>query len=104
MYHQQHHRIGTSVHLIDDGIDTGPLLATRVADLPERPLTPQRAHHLNALQGTQLLAETVHGYLNGRLLPRPQSPGGSTYTQPSPTEIAVVRQRLGRRIRVDFIE
>jgi len=96
--------IGCSAHLIDEGIDTGPLLATRVAQLPGDRLTPQEAHHLNVLQAVSMVVDTVAAYARGELSPVPQPPGGRTYTHPADDEIARMTQRIGRSFRVDFIE
>jgi folate-dependent phosphoribosylglycinamide formyltransferase PurN len=104
MYETRPQLIGCSVHLIDEGIDTGPLLATRAAVLPDRSITPQEAHHLNVLQAVPMVAQTVADYASGRLTPVPQPPGGTTYTHPSPDELASMTERIGRRFSVDFIE
>lgn len=104
MYEQRPDLIGCSVHLIDDGIDTGPLLATRVAELPDQPVTPQKAHYLNVLQALPMVAATVAAYSRGELSPTPQPPDGVTYTHPSTDEITRMTERIGRRFRVDFIE
>ena len=104
MYQHMPDLIGCSVHLIDEGIDTGPLLATRVAQLPDDRLTPQQAHHLNVLQAVPTVAQTIAAYLRGELRPMPQPPGGQTYTHPSEDQIARMTQRIGRSFCVDFIE
>lgn len=104
MHEQRPDRIGCSVHLIDEGIDTGPLLATRVAQLPPEPMTPQQAHHLNVLQAVPMVVQTVAALARGDVRPAPQPPGGNTYTHPSRDQIAQLSQRIGRSIRVDFIE
>ncbi len=104
MYQHRPDLIGCSVHLINEGVDTGPVLATRVAHVPDDRLTPQEAHHLNVLQAVPMVAETVTAYLRGELSPMPQPPGGETYTHPSDDEIARMTQRIGRSFCVDFIE
>ena len=104
MYQHRPDLIGCSVHLIDEGIDTGPLLATRVAQLPDDRLTPQQAHYLNVLQAVPTVAQTIAAYLRGELRPMPQPPGGQTYTHPSEDQIARMTQRIGRSFCVDFIE
>jgi len=104
MYEHRPDLIGCSVHLIDEGIDTGPLLATRVAQLPDERLTPQEAHYTNVLQAVPMVAETVAAYARGELSPTPQPAGGETYTHPSDDEIARMTRRIGRSFCVDFIE
>ena len=104
MYEHRPDLIGCSVHLIDEGIDTGPLLHTRAARLPDERLTPQEAHYTNVLQAVPAVAQTVAAYARGELSPTPQPPGGGTYTHPSDDEIARMTKRIGRSFRVDFIE
>ena len=104
MYHERPDLISSSVHIIDDGIDTGPLLATCAARLPAGPLTPQDAHHLNVLQAVPVVADTISGYLRGEIIPVPQPPGGATYRHPYSEELATMITRVDRRFRVDFIE
>ena len=104
MYHHQPEQIGSSVQLIDDGIDTGPILATRATGLPHPAASPEEAHHHNVLDGVELLAQTVAGYLAGAVTPSAQSSGGHTYHYPDKLHLREMHERIGRPFRVDFIE
>lgn len=68
---------GISVYLVDAGLDTGPILATRNVDMiPHEHLVEfeERSTRL----GAALLAETAQAYLAGTLPPRSQSRGDGT--------------------------
>jgi methionyl-tRNA formyltransferase len=72
---------GVSIFRMDEGIDTGPVVAARSwplrgdARAPELELEASR-------QGATLLLETVDGWLDGTLPARPQAEAGATVTRP----------------------
>jgi methionyl-tRNA formyltransferase len=69
---------GVTIMLMDAGLDTGPVLATR-----RTPILPtddsQILHDRLAQLGAELLAETIPGYVAGKISPQPQPAEGSTY-------------------------
>jgi methionyl-tRNA formyltransferase len=69
---------GATIMLMDPGIDTGPLLAQRQAEI----LPAETAGHLSqrlAEMGADLLIETLPGYLSGAIQPQAQDDSLSTY-------------------------
>ncbi len=71
---------GVTIMKLDEGMDTGPLLAQR-----ETPVGPEEtAGEIEARLarvGAQLLTEALPAYLAGALQPEPQSPEGVTVTR-----------------------
>ena len=66
---------GVTIMKMDAGLDTGPILAQcRAAILPED--DSASLHDRLARLGAALLVETIPGYLEGRIQPRPQSAAG----------------------------
>jgi methionyl-tRNA formyltransferase len=70
---------GVTIHLMDPGVDTGPLLAQREVALD--PAKHTLATSYAALQDamTELFARTWPDIAAGRIAPRPQPPGGSMH-------------------------
>lgn len=72
---------GVSVMLIEEGLDTGPVLATATTPIgPEENAGALRERL--ARQGADLLAETARRWWLGELEPRPQDETGATYAPP----------------------
>jgi methionyl-tRNA formyltransferase len=69
---------GVTIMKMDAGLDTGPVLSTR-----RTPILPaddsQSLHDRLAQLGAELLAETIPGYVAGKISPQPQPAAGSTY-------------------------
>jgi methionyl-tRNA formyltransferase len=69
---------GVTIMRMDAGLDTGPVLSTRVT-----PILPsddsQILHDRLAQLGADLLMETIPGYIGGKILPQPQPAEGSSY-------------------------
>jgi len=69
---------GVSIVKMDEGLDTGPVLAqTRVA-MPDRAMTDTFEAELARL-GAAMLAETLQAYDAGTIEPMPQGEAGATY-------------------------
>jgi methionyl-tRNA formyltransferase len=69
---------GVSIVKMDEGLDTGPVLAqTRVA-MPDRAMTDAFEAELARL-GAAMLAETLQAYDAGTIEPMPQDEAGATY-------------------------
>lgn len=62
---------GASVFLLEEGMDTGPLLATLRAEVGERDTAGELLARL-ADEGADVLARTVSRYLAGDIVPTPQ--------------------------------
>ncbi|GBD41738.1 Methionyl-tRNA formyltransferase [bacterium HR39] len=69
---------GVSFFVMDEGIDTGPLLARYEQPLPPKARAPQ-LHDLLAELAARHVVEVLEGYLAGRIEPRPQPEEGATY-------------------------
>ena len=69
---------GVTIMKMDAGLDTGPMLATR-----RTPILPgddsQVLHDRLAQLGAELLAETIPGYVSGKIQPQPQPAEGASY-------------------------
>ena len=75
---------GVSVIVMDEGLDTGPVLGRREVRLDGTEHTPQLTARLFAM-GADLLADVLPAYVSGALAPTPQ-----------PTEGATVIKRLSK--------
>ena len=74
---------GVTIHLMDEGLDTGPILAQARIPVPSGVRAPDLEERLAELGG-RLLAETIPGLAAGTLRPHPQDPLLAT-TAPVPT-------------------
>ncbi len=69
---------GVTIMKMDAGVDTGPILAQRVAPIAPDDTAASLSLRLAAL-GAELLIETLPAYLSGWLQPTPQPSQGVTY-------------------------
>ena len=74
-------RTGLTTMLIDAGLDTGPILLTRAADIGPDITAPQLTFLL-AEWGAQLIAKTVRGLDGGTITPTPQDNSQATFAPP----------------------
>jgi methionyl-tRNA formyltransferase len=81
------HESGASIMLLDEGMDTGPVLATRREPIRLDDTTGSLEARLAAL-GAVLLVETLPAYLAGEITPQPQDDRAATYCH-------VVRKEAG---------
>ncbi|HOJ51048.1 MAG TPA: methionyl-tRNA formyltransferase [Syntrophales bacterium] len=69
---------GVTIMLMDEGVDTGPILLQR-----ETPVEPDetfdRLHDRLARLGAELLIEAIELFVAGQITPRPQPLNGATY-------------------------
>jgi methionyl-tRNA formyltransferase len=90
-------RSGVSLHRMDAGLDTGPILAQAEMALPlgmAGPAAEARAAEL----GAGLLAAALADLLGGAAPPaRPQPPGGGFYPAPSAADFGIDRAWPARR-------
>lgn len=71
---------GVSIMLMDEGLDTGPVLAQRQIPVLAWDTTSSLTVKLADL-GAQLLVDTLPLWLEGRLTPQPQDSGNATYSK-----------------------
>jgi methionyl-tRNA formyltransferase len=69
---------GATIMLMDPGIDTGPILTQRALEIQPDDTAATLGQRL-AESGADLLIETLPGYLDGSIQPRPQEDGPATY-------------------------
>ncbi len=97
---------GVSIILMDEGMDTGPLLAQRkVKILPED--TGESLTERLSFVGAELLVETLPGWLRGELSPQPQDDGQASYAPPLKKADGVIDWSLSaieiwRRVRAYY--
>jgi len=81
---------GVTIMRMDEGVDTGPVLAERsVAIGPEE--TAGELMQRLAGQGADLLIHTLRGLQNGRVTPRPQTDAGAVYAPKLTRTLSAVR-------------
>jgi len=69
---------GVTTMLMEEGLDTGPILLQEEAAIGERETAGELAARL-AEQGAALVLRTLDGLERGAIAPRPQPPEGATY-------------------------
>jgi len=70
-------RSGVTIMLMDEGMDTGPMLLQRELELAEDE-TGGSLHDRLAPIGAEALLEAIEGHASGSLTPRPQPPSGES--------------------------
>ena len=94
---------GVTIMKMDSGVDTGPMLSQRA--IPIKPEdTAGSLFEGMAVLGADLLVETLPGYLDGLIQPRPQPEGGATYASMLKKEDGLLdfrmsAEELARRVR-----
>ena len=71
---------GVTTMLLDEGLDTGPLLSRRATAIGPDETTPELAKRLAAL-GAELLLQTLRGLEDGSLRPEPQDSTKATHAR-----------------------
>lgn len=79
---------GVSVHLVDEGLDTGPILLQRPVPIPEDVTLPELETSL-AVAGGELVRDALHGLAAGAIMPRPQEGYGSYAPNPGPYDLTI---------------
>jgi methionyl-tRNA formyltransferase len=72
---------GVSIMLLDEGMDTGPVLSMQETEVEET-LNFGALHDRLASLGAELLCETLAGWRAGRIRPEPQDSSEATYAPP----------------------
>ncbi len=71
---------GVTIMLMDEALDSGPILAQRKVGISDLDTTGSLTHKL-ASAGTELLMETLPEWLEGRLKPQAQNEDSATYSK-----------------------
>ena len=72
---------GVTVMLMDEGMDTGPILMQRTVEISTEDTSGSLEERLAQL-GAELLVETLPGWVGGRVEAKPQDDAKATYTRP----------------------
>ena len=81
---------GVTIMRMDEGVDTGPVLAERSVGIGPEDTAGELMQRL-AGQGADLLIHTLRGLQNGRVTPRPQSDVGAVYAPKLTRTLSAVR-------------
>jgi len=84
---------GVTIMLMDEGLDTGPLLAQRSIALAPDDTTGTLSEKLSHL-GAEVLLETLPRWFAGALKPQPQDDTRATHTQLLKKEDGIINWRL----------
>ena len=87
--------VGCTVHRVDAGLDTGPIVATTSVPCARYSTVKGLRLALDEV-GIDLMRDAVVAVARGTLTATPQSPGGHTYRRPTPTEQHLLARRLAR--------
>ena len=66
-------KTGVTIMLMDEGMDTGPILAQEAVPIPPDMNAGELSDQLSAL-GARMITEVIDSYLAGHITPRPQDP------------------------------
>ncbi|MER3436336.1 MAG: hypothetical protein C4346_01185 [Chloroflexota bacterium] len=69
---------GVTIHLMDAGWDTGPIIAQERISWPDGARLPEIERMLSE-RGAELLLTAIEGLVSGQLVPEPQAAAGATY-------------------------
>lgn len=92
---------GATIHRIDEGLDTGPILAQATTPVPLGIEEPALEHHLMSMGGT-LLAETLPAIASGTASGTPQGDTLATTAPPPTREDFIVPTNLPARWAYGF--
>lgn len=77
----EQHSVGTSIILLDEEMDHGPIVAQARITLDEWPLGKDTLEPLLAEQSGMLLAETIRPWTSGEITAEPQDHNEATFTR-----------------------
>ena len=80
---------GVTIMLMDEGMDTGPIIAQRAIRIAPEDTAGSLEEKLGTL-GAELLIEALPGWLEGRIDPVPQDEARATYSKPVAKEDAIL--------------
>jgi methionyl-tRNA formyltransferase len=87
---------GVSIMLLDEGLDTGPLLARAQVPIAAQDTAGSLSAKLSRV-GAQLLLEVLPRWLGGELTPRPQDEAQASYAGPISKQAGEIDWKLGAR-------
>lgn len=90
-----HQSGGVTIHRMASELDAGPLLAQAPCPLPEG-ASGQALDRQLAQAGARILLQTLEALAAGKLVPRPQPPGGSYHPWPGAADFVLSRQWSAR--------
>ena len=95
---------GTTIMLLDEGMDSGPILSSRDVSIEAGASTTESLTPLLFQVGAELLKETIPGWVNGDIEPKPQDHSKATYTKKlervdGQVDWEMSAQNLERRLR-----
>lgn len=82
-------RTGVTIMLMDEGLDTGPILAQREVAIAPADTAITLGQRL-AQEGGELLLEVLPRWANGEVSPQPQDPSAASHTRPLRKEDGLV--------------
>lgn len=85
-------RTGVTIMLMDEGLDTGPILAQQEVAIAPADTALTLGQRL-AQEGGKLLPEVLPRWANGEILPQPQNPSAASHTRPLRKEDGLVEWR-----------
>jgi methionyl-tRNA formyltransferase len=94
---------GVTIMQMDQGMDTGPILAMRSIDIGDQETAPELSARLSTL-GAELLSETLNSIERGQIKPVPQDDTQATYAPMLKREDGLIdfnqpASRIANRIR-----
>jgi len=97
---------GVSIILLDEGMDSGPVLARAQIPVADTDTTASLGDKLS-ITGAGLLGEALVGWIRGELSPRPQDEAEATYCKPIAKDEGEINWRLSaieiwRRVRAFY--
>lgn len=92
---------GVSIHIIDSGIDTGPVLLQKIAILDSKNLTFFQAHQILIEEIESLFIENIDDLLNGKITPIQQKFIGSYHNLADLPPILAVGRRTSKMKYLD---
>lgn len=93
---------GVSIMLLDEGMDSGPILSMRETPIEET-LNFEALHDRLAVMGAELLCETLEHWKAGRIQPVPQDASMATYAPPVRKEELRLDWRVPARLLVNRV-
>lgn len=71
---------GVSIILMDEAVDHGPIVSTRIWNIESRKITARELSKQLSELGAELLLEVIPNWLNGTITPVPQDESRATYS------------------------
>ncbi|MEA3442435.1 MAG: methionyl-tRNA formyltransferase [Chloroflexota bacterium] len=84
---------GVTIMLVNEKVDSGPILARRAEDVSSEDTTGTLTSRL-AIVGAELLEETLPQWIEGKIKPQPQDESQATYSKLIRSEEAKIEWRL----------